>query len=282
MRIITLRNIAFLASLIFAILATTSCGSKKLVDTGGKLEKKSSTKVVNDALASELQYKTITTKGSIEFKIGGSSKKATTVFKIIKDSVIQASVRPVFGMEAFRINFTPDSILIIDRMKKAYISEKIKDSKLMADFDFNYYNLQALFTNQLFVPGKKQVDKSDYERYNITATEDVYMLQTRDKGDLLYNFAIDASNRIASTLIYNKKKNVTLQWSYSDFIEDNKFMYPTLMNAQIDIAKRRLDVGISFGKLDIDKDFDVDMSVPSKYERVDFSELLGSYIKKKK
>lgn len=282
MRIVTLRNIGIITSVILSILLTTSCGSKKTVVTGGKLEKKSSAKIVNDALASELQYKTITTKGSIEFRIGGSAKKSSTVFKIVKDSIIQASVRPVLGMEAFRINFTPDSIVIIDRMKKVYISEKIKDSKLMADFDFNYYNLQALFTNQLFVPGKRQVSKADYERYNITATEDVYMLQTKDKGDLLYNFAIDASNRIASTLIYNEKKKVTLQWSYTEFIKDNNIIYPTIMNAQIDIAKRRLDVGISYNKLDIDKNFDVDTSIPAKYEKVDFSELLESYIKKKK
>lgn len=282
MRLMRLRNIGIVASVIISILLATSCGSKKTVATEGKLEKKSSAKIVNDALSSELQYKTITTKGSIEFKIGGSAKKSSTVFKIIKDSIIQASIRPIFGMEAFRISFTPSKIVIIDRMKKVYISEDIKDSKLMADFDFNYYNLQALLTNQLFIPGKRQVIQSDYERYNITATENVYMLQTKDKGDLLYNFAVDASSRIASTLIYNDEKKVTLQWSYNEFIEDNNVIYPTLMNAQIDIAKKRLDVGISYNKLDIDKDFDIDMSIPSKYEKVDFTDLLSSYIKKTK
>lgn len=277
----TLRNIAVLSSVIFALLLISSCGSKKTITTGGKLEKKSSTQIVNDALTAELQYRTLTTKGSIEFKIGSSSKKSTTVFKIIKDSIMQASVRPMLGMEAFRINFTPDSIIIIDRLKKQYIAESIKDSKLMANFDFNYYNLQALFTNQLFVPGKKQVTESDYDRFNITSANDVYMLQTKDKGNLLYNFAVDASDRIVSTLIYNDKKNVTLQWTYTDFIKDNNRMYPTKMNAQMDIAKKRLDVGIEYGKLDINKNFEIDNTVPSKYTKVDFSELMGAYIKKK-
>lgn len=282
MRIITLRNLGIAALILLSIFLITSCGSKKTLTTSGKLEKKSSSKIVSDALASELQYKTITTKGSIELNFGGSPKKSTTVFKIIKDSIIQASVRPVFGVEAIRINFTPRNVVIIDRLKKTYISEDIKDSKLMANFDFNYYNLQALFTNQLFIPGKELVSKSDHERYNITATEDVYMLQTKDKGNLLYTFAVDASNRVISTLIYNEKKNVTLQWSYSEFIEDKEAIYPTLMNAKIDIDKKRLDVGISFNKLDINKDFDVDTSIPSKYEKVDISELLAPYIKKKK
>jgi len=266
---------------ISALFLVSSCKSKKTVATGGDLEKKSQTRIVSDAVASELKYKTLTTKGSIEFKIGGSSKKSTTVFKIIKDSVLQASIRPMLGMEAFRISFTPDSVIILDRLKKQYIAESIKESKLMANFDFNYYNLQALLTNQIFIPGNKQVSEADYSKFNITATDDVYMLQTKDKGNLLYTFAIDASDRVISTLIYNEKKSVTLQWSYTDFIKDNNAMYPTNMNAQVDIAKKRLDIGIVYNKLDIDKDLDVDSSVPAKYTKVDFTELMATYIKKK-
>lgn len=281
MKIHKLRKSGIVFFVCISLILITGCKSKKIVETGGSLKSKSHTEVVNDVLLSELQYTTISTKGSIEFKMGGKSVKATTVFKIKKDEVLQASIRPMLGMEAFRINFTPDSIIIIDRMKKQYMSESIKDSKLMANFDFNYYNLQALLTNQLFVPGKQQVNQADYNKFNITAGENVYMLQTKDKGDLLYNFAIDASNRIISTLIYNEKKSVTLQWSYTDFIQDNNMMYPTNMAASVDIAKKRLDIGITYSKLDVNKDLDVDYSVPNKYVKVGFSELMGAYLKLK-
>ncbi|MFV0419068.1 MAG: DUF4292 domain-containing protein [Dysgonomonas sp.] len=268
---------------LFAILIFVSgCKSKKTVATGGELEDKSHAKVVNDALKAELQYKTLTTKGNVEFKMGSSSQKAPAVFKIIKDSVLQMSVRiPFLGGEAMRVTFTPDSIIVVDRLKKQYLAESIKDSKLMANFDFNFYNLQALLTNQLFVPGKQLVAETDYNKFNITASDDVYMLQTKDKGNLLYNFAMDASNRIVSTLIYNEAKSVTLQWSYADFIKDNDAMYPTNMNAKVDIAKKRLDISITYNKLDIDKPFDVDNSVSNKYTKVDFTEFIGAYIKKK-
>lgn len=267
---------------IAALLFISGCKSKKTVMTGGELEKKAHTKIIDDALSSEVQYKTLTTKGNVEFKIGSSSQKAPAVFKIIKDSLLQMSVRiPLLGSEAMRVTFTPDSVILLDRMKKQYLSESIKDSKLMANFDFNFYNLQALLTNQLFVPGKQKVAETDYNSFNITASNDVYMLQTKDKGNLLYNFAIDASNRIVSTLIYNEKKSVTLQWSYTDFIKDNGLMYPTSMNANVDIAKRRLDIGITYNKLEVDKKLDVDNTIPAKYTKVSFSDLMGAYIRKK-
>lgn len=272
-----MRKILTFAFVVSSLLIINGCKSKKIIDTGGTLEKKSQTQVVEDVLLSELKYKTITTKGSIELKSG----KATTVFKIIKDSVLQASVRPMLGMEAFRLTITPDSVVLLDRMKKQYTAERFKDSKLMANFDFNFYNLQAILTNQLFVPGKTKVSKEDYNIYNVTSANDVYMLQAKDKGDLLYIFAVDASDRIASTLIYNEKNNITLQWSYTDFIKDGNVMYPTNMAAKIDIAKKRFDLNISYKKLDIDSKLDVDTKIPSGYTKVGFSELIGAYIKMK-
>lgn len=282
MKTFKINKIVILFFVFAALIFIGGCKSKKTVTTGGVLEDKSNAKVVNDALAAELQYKTLTTKGNVEFKLGSSSQKAPAVFKIIKDSILQMSVRiPFIGGEAMRVTFTPDSIFVLDRIKKQYLAESIKDSKLMANFDFNFYNLQALLTNQLFVPGKQQVVETDYNKFKITASDDVYMLQTKDKGNLLYNFAMDASNRIVSTLIYNEAKSVTLQWSYADFIKDDNVMYPTNMNAKVDIAKKRVDISITYNKLEIDKQFDVDNSMSSKYTKVDFTELMGAYIKKK-
>lgn len=269
----------FVVSALFFI---SSCKSKKTVVTEGVLEKKSHAKIIEDALSSEIKYRTISTKGSIEFKTGSSSQKVPAVFKMVKDSILQASIRiPILGGEAMRVTFTPDSIIIIDRLKKQYVAERFSDSKAIADFDFNFYNLQALFTNQLFIPGYRDIEKKDFDKYNISSANNVYLLKTNGKGNLLYNFAIDASNHIASTLIYNEDRNITLQWSYNDFVNDNNLIYPTKMEANVDISKKRLDVNINYDKLEVNKELNIDNSISTKYTKVDFSDLIGAYIKKK-
>lgn len=271
------KRISAVTLLISVVLLMSSCGSKKTVTTGGILKSKTQTEIVDDALSAQLQYKTISTKGSIEIPMG----KSSAVYKIIKDSVLQASIRPVLGLEVFRITFTPNSVVIMDRRKKRYTEENIKDSELMKNFDFNFYNLQALLTNQLFIPGKKEVTPSGYQNFNITTTKDAYILETKDKGNLMYNFSVDASDRIVSTLIYSQKKDATIQWSYSDFIKDNNRMYPTTMKAKINVGKKQIGFTITYNSLDIDKDMDIDLSIPSKYEKVSFTELMGSYLKLK-
>jgi hypothetical protein len=249
---------------------------------GGILAEKANNEVIEDALKSELDYSTLTTKGSIELKAGNSSQKVPAVFKIIRDSLLQASVRiPIIGGEAMRINFTPDSVVFIDRMKKLYMVERYKDSEVAAGFDFNFYNLQALFTNKLFIPGNKAISKKDFDRFKVSFANDTYLMQTKGKSDLLYSFEVDASDRIVSTLIDNDKKNISIRWSYSSFIRDNNYIYPTNMNARVGFAGKQVNIIISYDKLDIDEDFNVDKSIPSKYTKVGFTDIIGAYIKLK-
>ncbi len=276
------KNIATVLFVMFSLLLVSGCKSKKTLATGGDLTKKTHKEVVADALKSELNFKTITSKGSIELKSGNSSNKVPAVFKIIKDSVLQVSLRiPIIGGEALRMDMTPEGIVIIDRMKKRYFTESFKDSEFLKQLDFNFYNLQALFTNKLFIPGKKEVEYNDYNNFVVNVANELYMLQTKGKGSLSYNFAVDATDHIVSTLIHNEKQNLSLQWSYADFIKDNDLTYPTTMQAKIDAMKKRADIVISYNKLDIDKDFSVDTSIPSKYTKVTFKDLLGSYLKLK-
>lgn len=275
------KNTYLFISVLVALLFVSSCKSKKVISMGGELQKKEHNQVISDVLSAEYEYKTITTKGSIEFKGGKSSQKVPAVFKIIKDSVLQASVRiPILGGEAMRITFTPDSVVFIDRLKKQYVAERLADSKAFAEIDFNYYNLQALLTNGLFIPGNKAVVSKDYNKYTVAKANEFYLLHTKGKGSLDYSFAVDASNRIASTLVQNAKKNIALQWSYSDFVKDKEErMYPTNMQAKVEIGKKRVDITIAYDKLEINKDLSIDHSISSKYTKVSFQDLLKAYIK---
>lgn len=281
MKLNTYRNITTLVLLISSLIFITGCKSKKTIASSSTLESKSNKEVVNDVLNKELKFNTIYAKGNVEFKTGGSSKEFSTIFKIIKDDVLQASVRPFLGVEALSLTLTPDSIVILDRLNKNYVAESINNPEIITNFDFNFYNLQALLTNKLFIPGQKSLSEKDYDQFKITSTPELYMLQTKDKSDLLYSFAVDASDRIASTLIYSERKNITLQWSYNDFINDNNQIYPTSIETKVDIAKRRIDLNISYDKLEIDKQFKIETSIPSRYKKVSFMELVGSYMKMK-
>lgn len=267
---------------VLAALFTGCKSSKTIVSNDGNVVQKSHNQVLDDALKAEVKYKTISGKTSLELVPANakSGMKVNCYIKIIRDEAIQLSIRiPLVNSEAFRINMTPDSVYMIDRIGKKYVAERIKDLN-KGDIQFNYYNVQALLTNSLFVPGKKSIGKKEYEDYNIKMSSGMFQVQTQDKAKTLYSFAIDANDRIASTLIYNENKNFTVQWSYMDFIKDaSSNIYPTTMQAKVDIKKKRLNLNISYPELDINKEVKIDNQIPKKYQQSSISDILSSYIK---
>lgn len=273
-------RLTFFAAIIFSVLVISSCKSKKvtLIDSEGVLRSKTHNEVINDILSHELDYKTLTTKGSVSVK----GKKLTTVFKLVKDEILQASVRiPIIGAEAMRIDITPEKIVLIDRLEGRYAEIGIKDNEMSDLAAFNFYNLQALLTNQLFLAGEHHVSKTDYERFEIKASDNKYLLQTKDRNNIEYLFSVNPSERIVSTLVNSPSRGVSLLWNYDQFVEDGTFVYPTDMTANIAIKDKKISVGISYADLDVNTDFSVDTSISSKYKKVELIELIGSYMKMK-
>ncbi|NDW17705.1 DUF4292 domain-containing protein [Dysgonomonas sp. 216] len=275
-----MRNIIKASAFVLLLLMVTACGSKKaIVGSSGSLESKSKKQLISDVLNEELRYKAISGKVDIEFQAANSKKgfKTGSFMKLVRDSVLQISIRPFLGVEAMRLTLTPDSVFMIDRYNKKYAAESM--TGLSSKIVFNYYNLQSLLTNALFLPGQQNITEDEYKNYDVDIASGMYLAKVKDKSGILYNFAIDASDRIASTLIFSPEKLYTLQWSYNDFIKDANNIYPTSMTANVEVKDMRMDVKISYQKLDIDKEVKIDYSVPNKYEKSSIRDIIKAYMK---
>jgi len=277
-----LKNIFKIAVVTIIVTTVVSCGTKKTgVGSAGTLEKKDRTELISDILTGELKYSTISGKMNIELLPINSKKgvKTGSYVKLIRDSVIQISLRPILGAEVMRLTITPNLVSVVDRYNKKYAEEDISQLQKTTGAYFNYYNLQALLTNSLFLPGERSVLEENYKLYDVGVASDMYLAKTKDKSGMLYNFAVDASDRINSTLIFSPNNNYTLQWSYKDFVKDGGYVYPTRMEANVGVDKVRVDVNITYSKLDIDKSFDVDNSIPSRYTKSSVKDIIKAYMK---
>ena len=87
--------------------------------------------------------------------------------KMVKDSAFQLSVQPFLGIEIFRIELSRDTIKVVDRMNKRYMIENYSNLQGQTPIEFNFYNLQALFTNHLFIPGEQGVSRKHYNRFKL-------------------------------------------------------------------------------------------------------------------
>jgi len=272
----------FLLFFSLVVLFSACKSSKTAVTSGGAAVNKANEQLIDDILDAETKFRTINGKISLEMIAGNntSGMKVNSQLKIIRDDIIQMSLRaPFINTEVFRIDITPDSVFIIDRMSKRYAIEDLTKLEKEKNIQFNYSNMQALFTNALFMPGKQMVGKTDYKNYDITMDAGSYRLQTKDKSGMIYNFVVDVNDRVTETHISGEKKNYALDWTYSDFIKDAGYIYPTKMAAKVNIEKKRLGLVISYSGIDIDKDFKIDRNLPSNYQKVSIMNILKNYIK---
>ncbi|MDR3262631.1 MAG: DUF4292 domain-containing protein [Tannerella sp.] len=222
------------------------------------------------------QYQTFVARVQLEFVTSEKNFSSRANLKIRKNSRIQLSIQPLLGIEVFRIELSPDSVMVIDRMNKRYLSEafsQIKGEDLQ--IDFNFYNLQALFTNQLFLPGEAELPENAFKRFLWKQTEAGYSLQTEDHTKLKYVFMADRQEQLYASKITDASAHHALHWNYTDFRPVGAQLFPMKINAGWFVGEEsKGSLSLNYSHIDINVPVEINLLIPSGYERIDFSQLL--------
>ena len=156
-----------LMMILATVMTVTSCrSSKKATDatvdeTTKKVEtlpaeqKKTESKKT-ESKATEKKTKkwaygtNYTAKVSVKVKVGDKDISTNGSLKMRKDDVIQITlVDPVLGvMEVGRMEISPDSVLVIDRVNKRYMQESYETLSLMAGKNITFDAVQQLFWDE--------------------------------------------------------------------------------------------------------------------------------------
>ena len=221
-----------------------------------------------------------TLSASLRFSIKSEIKKNTTSanaqLRIIKDKAIQLSLRvPFIGIELARVSLTPEQIIFIDRNSRLYASESVQTVQKMASFNFDFYSLQALFTNQLFIAGKSSVTIDDYNVFNWSENDYLSLLNNTDSQGIHYNFISDFTNRIIQTEIYKNKKDINLNCLYRDFgPASNNSSFPMRMTVELTVPDDLITLNMTFNNVDIDTRFDIDTAIPDRFQKVEIEQII--------
>ena len=293
-------NVKLLSMAVLAVLSFTvvSCGTKKaLVNSSSPAEGKvSGAKSVesrnldfmrkvydNEVYANSISSKiklTVNT-GSKDLSIGGS-------LKMKKDEVIRIQITPFGLMEVGRIEFTKDYVLFMDRINKEYVKASYSDVEFLQENGLDFYALQALFWNQLFVPGTQKITDSSLKNFSVTLGEAaVNALISLRRGNMGYQWSADkASGKIkAVSVTYSGKTSgtTTVTCNYGSFKPLGVKQFPTdiTLDVSSDALKdgKKKQLNISMSDLDTSADWETFTTVSGKYRPVDVKELANKLLK---
>jgi hypothetical protein len=229
------------------------------------------------------QYETFFARTNVELEMTDKSFSSRVDIKIVRDSALQLSVQPLLGIELFRAEFTREGLIIIDRMNKRYVSESYDALKGKWPVAFNYYNLQALFSNHLFIPGEQEIARKQYNRFKLKQEGATAEIQIKDAMQLLYVFMADGEEKLLSAHVTDKSEQYALQWLYADFRMADGQPFPMLMDVQLlDNGSPAGQMKIYFSKIQTNTPVKIDTSIPDKYKRVTFAQIVKGLTDSKK
>lgn len=278
--------------LIAAPLVMGSCGSKKAVaDMGGRHTAATGGK--QDVSADAFVYKVADNKvyatnivGNASITIQGEGKDISVpgAVRMRRDQVIRLQVFiPLLGTEVGRIEFTPQYVLVIDRMHKEYVKADYTQVDFLKANGLNFYSLQALFWNELFLPGEQKVKDADLRQFSVSSGDGGAMVPLRlDKGSMSYVWKADRSTgRIGEAEVAYKSQahgTSALNWQYSGFTAVGVKQFPATQTFRFTTTatqkQRSVSLTFKMNSVKTNSDWDATTEVSPKYKRIETSDIL--------
>ena len=280
LRILTIAAMAMMLTMVIA-----SCGSKRKavketpkVATVDTLKQQAFLQKVTDN-AQHARF--ITSKVKFSVEVGAREMTLTGNLKMKRDDVVRLQLMAFGFVEAGRLEFTKEYVLIMDRINKLYLKVPYNQLDFLRNSGIDFYVIQALFWNELFQPGKMKVTDELLHSYNLeTGTEDAVIAM--QDGKLSYRWLADnltARVKMAN-IMYNDKYrgNYQLNWDYEDFQGFNRKYYPMEHKISFNTPDKEVKLGMILNYMGNEENWETRTEVSSKYRQVTVEEILQRFM----
>ena len=276
-----MRISSFLKVAVVAMpMALASCKSTKNVVTEPKpvtqemLQTKEILQKVND---NSQNSKFITSKIRFQVQIGNQALSLTGNLKMKRDDVIRLQLMAFGFVEAARLEFTKDYVLLMDRINKQYLRASYEQVDFLRNSGLNFYSLQALFWNELFQPGQAQLNNELLEKFQTNIGGDDVII-SMGEGNMNYKWLANQSDgkiRMANILYKDRiHGNSQLNWDYSDFKTFDVKSFPMENKIIFTSNNKEVKINMTLNYVGTDSDWETRTSISSKYKEVSVDDIL--------
>ena len=220
----------------------------------------------------------------IDFTIDAKGKNISVDGRIYmrKDEVIRVVLAPFGIMEVGRVEFTPEYVLVVDRMHKQYVKATYNDLSFLKNNGLNFYSLQALFWNELFLPGTNRLTDNMLDKFDSDLSAGTQRKVRTKSGSLNFEWdttvasgRIDAANVTYGTGTANAS---SASWKYDTFSALGSKTFPARQSVSFTgktgKTNSTIKVDIRMKKLTTDSNWETHSSVSDKYTKVSAEEAL--------
>lgn len=268
---------------VLFVLIVSSCSTTRMTKKSHLIEGLSETEYFGNVLLNHAcrEFEAITAKMSLTLDAGGDKTKVNGAMRIKKGEVIQLSIAPLLGIEVARAEISPDGVLVIDRMNKRYVQVSFMELQRLANVKLDFHILQALFLNEIFLPGKEELSPRDISAFDMALVGEDVSLDVKKSKHFSFCFLTQVADALLKeSSIGLKDTPYGLQWKYGDFRSLEEKRFPTTMRVSFKGGKKPMNATISLSRMSANSNWETHTKVSGKYEKVSLVDLIKPLLKK--
>lgn len=285
-----LQSIVHYTLAIALVMAFVSCRSSKkapkedtdITSTTAQVttQPASDAQIVASVLAQQQTVKGLRSKVSVRLAYGGKSASASGQLKMKRDEIVQVSITALGIMELGRLELTPQYLLVLDRVNNQYLQVAWTDVPELAQAGVDFSTFQALFWNELFVPGISGTPAAtdfDVDRQSSQLCLKPKATRANTKK-VAVNFLVGAANALVeqtSVLPSDGRTKMSFQCAYSDWTALAGKKFPKTMNLNVSESNNIYALKLTSSSLQADESMDnLATHVPSGYKQVTLDQIM--------
>lgn len=219
--------------------------------------------------------KNITSKIDVTINSSGKDISVSGKLNMRRNEVIRITLTPFGLMEVGRLEFTPDYVLLINRLEKEYVKATYNDVDFLKANGLDFYSLQALFWNELFQPAKKELTDTDLAIFNADMAQQGNRHITLTASKLSMDWTTDAAKALITEALITYAKGTTqastVRMEYGDFMPMGSKRFPT--KEKVTFASKSMSTGkisleLLLNKINNDANWEPRTTVSDKFRQI--------------
>lgn len=212
----------------------------------------------------DAEFTYLSSRAKFKYDNGDQKISATANFRILKDSVIWASISPGLGVELARVIITRENIRAIDKLKRDYYEFDFKKLSEIYGFEVNYDLVEAVaIGNSLFLPEKRR---------DVTETEAQYKYEHLEGPYGIHHYVGQASKKLEKLYAFDQTTNNSVLVNYGQFMSIEDQIMPRTIQATVNFAdqksKQPVSIEIDYNRTILQEEpLSFPFQVPDKYTR---------------
>ncbi len=231
-------------------------------------------------IANRQMAKGLRSRVSVKLSYDGRSVSAGGALKMKRDEIIQVSVTALGIMEVGRLELTPQQLLVLDRVNKQYLQIAWHDVPELAQAGIDFSTFQALFWNELFVPGITGTPAAtDFDIDEQAANRHIKPKAKRaNTKAVAVSFLADAAKALlqqTNVVPADASRSMSFQCAYADWTTLAQKQFPRQMLLSVSASKKQYALTLNSSNLQTDETMgDLSTRVPTGYKRVTMEQIV--------